>query len=116
MSKHLPNILDLPFVSYFVKMAIAAGTSTLCAPQSMTLNMQEMLGGAVVGGEQTIISPESIQLPLTWWLTIDESDTRAIGVFVITIHYAEELSAQDSNGKSDPYLVLAYAKVSGLNG
>jgi Ca2+-dependent lipid-binding protein len=51
MSKHLPNILDLPFISYFVKMAIAAGTSTLCAPQSMTLNMQEMLGGAIVGGE-----------------------------------------------------------------
>jgi Ca2+-dependent lipid-binding protein len=39
-------------------------------------------------------------------------DTTAIGVFVITIHYAEGLSAQDSNGKSDPYVVLAYAKVS----
>lgn len=38
-------------------------------------------------------------------------DTTAIGVFVITIHYAEDLSAQDSNGKSDPYVVLAYAKV-----
>jgi Ca2+-dependent lipid-binding protein len=38
-------------------------------------------------------------------------DTTAIGVFVITIHYAENLSAQDSDGKSDPYVVLAYAKV-----
>ena len=38
-------------------------------------------------------------------------DTTAIGVFIITIHFAEDLSAQDSNGKSDPYVVLAYAKV-----
>lgn len=33
-----------------------------------------------------------------------------MGCFVITIHYAEDLSSQDSNGKSDPYVVLAYAK------
>ena len=37
-------------------------------------------------------------------------DTRALGVFVITIHHAIGLSAQDRNGKSDPYIVLAYAK------
>ncbi len=52
----------------------------------MTLNMKEMLSGAAIG------------------------DTRAIGVFLITIHYAEGLSAEDSNGKSDPYIVLAYEK------
>ena len=39
-----------------------------------------------------------------------KKDTNALGVFVITIHYAADLSAQDSNGKSDPYIVLAYAK------
>lgn len=31
-------------------------------------------------------------------------------MLAITIHYASNLSAQDSNGKSDPYIVLAYAK------
>lgn len=36
--------------------------------------------------------------------------THALGVFVITIHHAADLSAQDSNGLSDPYIVLAYAK------
>lgn len=41
-------------------------------------------------------------------------DTRALGVFIIRIQYAEDLSAQDRNGKSDPYIVLAYAKVSGV--
>lgn len=37
-------------------------------------------------------------------------DTKTLGVLVITIHHAIGLSAQDSNGKSDPYIVLAYAK------
>jgi Ca2+-dependent lipid-binding protein len=86
MSSKLPNVLDLPFISSFVKMGIAAGTAELAVPKSMTINMQEMLSGAAVG------------------------DTRAIGVFLITIHHCEDLSAQDSNGKSDPYVVLAYAK------
>ena len=35
-----------------------------------------------------------------------KKDTKALGVFVITIHHAEGLSAQDRNGKSDPYIVL----------
>lgn len=86
MSKHLPNVLDLPFISGFVKQGIAAGTAELSVPKSMTINLKDMLSGATVG------------------------DTRAVGIFVITIHYCENLSAQDSNGKSDPYIVLAYAK------
>lgn len=86
MSNKLPNVLDLPLVSSFVKMAIAAGTAEFVAPKSMTLNLQEMLSGAAIG------------------------DTRAVGVFVITIHYGEDLSVQDKSGSSDPYIVLAYAK------
>jgi len=38
-------------------------------------------------------------------------DTRALGVFVVHIKYAEDLSPQDRNGRSDPYIVLASAKV-----
>ena len=88
LTTKLPNVLDLPFISKFVKMAIAAGTAELVAPKSMTLNLQDMLGSAALG------------------------DTQALGVFVITIHHAEALSAQDRNGRSDPYIVLAYAKAS----
>ncbi|PVG01479.1 hypothetical protein CPB86DRAFT_781696 [Serendipita vermifera] len=84
--KRLPNLLDLPLISKFVKMAIAAGTASLVAPKSMTLNIQELMSGAAIG------------------------DTRSLGVFIIRIQYAEDLSAQDRNGKSDPYIVLAYAK------
>ena len=39
-----------------------------------------------------------------------KKDTLALGVLVITIHHAEGLSAQDNNGESDPYIVLAFAK------
>lgn len=39
-----------------------------------------------------------------------KKDTLALGIFVVNLHYAEGLSAQDSNGKSDPYIVLSYAK------
>ena len=74
MLKSLPNILDLPLISTFVKMAIAAGTAEYVAPKSMTLNMQELLSGAAIG------------------------DTRAVGVFIITIHHAEDLSIQDKSG------------------
>lgn len=49
--------------------------------------------------------------PIRRELIDGSTDTTAIGVFIITIHFAEGLSAQDSNGKSDPYVVLAYAKV-----
>jgi len=59
----------------------------LVAPKSLTLNLQEILSGAVIG------------------------DTKALGVFVVQIKYAEDLSPQDKNGRSDPYIVLAYAKV-----
>lgn len=33
MTKALPNVLDLPLVSNFVKMAIAAGTAEFVAPK-----------------------------------------------------------------------------------
>lgn len=85
MSRHLPNVLDLPFISSFVKDGIAAGTAELSVPKSMTINVKEMLSGTV-------------------------GDTHAMGVFIISVHYCEGLSAQDNNGYSDPYIVLAYAK------
>ena len=80
MSKALPNVLDLPLISGFVQSSIAAAANEYVAPKSMTLNMAEMLMGDGV-----------------------KKDTLATGVFVITLHHASDLSAQDSNGKSDPY-------------
>jgi len=84
MSHLLPNVLDLPMISRFVKMGIAAGTAEFVAPKSMTLNLQEMMNGAAIG------------------------DTRAQGVLFIVIHHGEGLSIQDRGGSSDPYIVVCY--------
>ena len=80
MSRALPNVLDLPLISGFVQSSVAAAANEYVAPKSMTLNMAEMLMGDGV-----------------------KKDTLAVGVFVITLHHATGLSAQDKNGKSDPY-------------
>lgn len=86
-TKKLPNVLDLPFIKRFVEMGIAAACAEFIAPKSMTLNLAQLLAGDGV-----------------------KKDTRALGVFVVTVHHAVDLAAQDTNGKSDPYIVLAYAK------
>ncbi|EGG02680.1 uncharacterized protein MELLADRAFT_49768 [Melampsora larici-populina 98AG31] len=87
MVRAIPNILDLPIISGFVQSSIAAACAEYVAPKSMTINVQEMLSGSGV-----------------------KEVTHNLGVIVITIHHASDLSAQDSNGLSDPYIVLAYAK------
>lgn len=86
MTRALPNLLDLPLISSFVQMAIAAAANEFVAPKSMTLNMEEMLTGAAA------------------------NDTQAVGVIWIVIGHGEGLSAQDANGKSDPYVNIAFAK------
>jgi hypothetical protein len=53
----------------------------------MTLNLGQMLSGDGI-----------------------KKDTDAIGVLVVHIQHGEDLSAQDANGKSDPYVVLSFAK------
>lgn len=80
-------MLDLPLISGFVQSSVAAAANEYVAPKSMTLNLASILTGDGI-----------------------KKDTLALGIFVITLHHAEGLSAQDNNGKSDPYIVLSYAK------
>lgn len=86
-TKKLPNILDLPMVQRFVEMGLAAACAQYVAPKSLTLNLAQLLVGSGI-----------------------KKDTHALGVLVVTVHHAAGLAAQDSNGLSDPYIVLAYAK------
>lgn len=86
MTRALPNLLDLPLISSFVQMAIGAAANMFVAPKSMTLNMEEMLSGAAA------------------------NDTNTVGVLWVVIGQGENLSAQDANGKSDPYVNIAFAK------
>lgn len=87
MTRALPNVLDLPLISGFVKSSIAAAANEYVAPKSMTLNLAQMMSGDGV-----------------------KKDTDAVGVLAIHLLRAEGLSAQDSNGSSDPYIVLSFAK------
>lgn len=87
MTRALPNVLDLPLISGFVQSSIAAAANMYVAPKSMTLNMAQMLSGDGI-----------------------KKDTDAVGVLVVDIEHGEGLSAQDANGKSDPYVVLSFAK------
>jgi hypothetical protein len=80
-------VLDLPLIKNFVEMGIAAACAQYIAPKSLTINLAQMLAG------------DGIQ-----------KDTKALGVLVVTIHHAVDLSDQDKLGKSDPYIVLAFAK------
>ena len=80
MIRLLTNLLDLPT---FVILAITIRAHPFVAPRSMSMN---------VG--QTIVGDGEVK------------DTGALGVLVVKLHYGEELSAQDSNGRSDPYVVL----------
>ncbi|EKM49153.1 uncharacterized protein PHACADRAFT_179319 [Phanerochaete carnosa HHB-10118-sp] len=41
-----------------------------------------------------------------------EGDMKVLGVIMVVIHHAVGLNAQDSDGKSDPYIVLSYTKFS----
>ncbi|PWN47037.1 hypothetical protein IE53DRAFT_275014 [Violaceomyces palustris] len=87
MTRALPNVLDLPLISSFVQSSIAAAANMYVAPKSMTLNMAQMLSGDGI-----------------------KKDTDAVGVLVVEIEHGADLSAQDANGKSDPYVVLSFAK------
>lgn len=87
MTRVLPNVLDLPIISQFVQSSIAAAANMYVAPRSMTMNMNQILSGDGI-----------------------KKDTDTLGVLVVNIHYGENLSSQDLNGKSDPYCVLSFAK------
>lgn len=87
LSRALPNVLDLPFVSGFVQSSIAAACQMYTAPQSITMNLAQLLLGDGT-----------------------KKDTAAVGVLQVTIHHATALAAADSNGKSDPYVVAAWSK------
>ncbi|KZV99954.1 hypothetical protein EXIGLDRAFT_723122 [Exidia glandulosa HHB12029] len=86
LSKKMPNVLDLPVLKGFVRQSIAAGLSTYVAPASGVLDIAAIMAPYRIG------------------------EVNALGVFVITIHYCRSLADKDGNDKSDPYIVLAYAK------
>lgn len=87
ISQRLINISNLPIISTFVEKSIKAALNEYVAPKSYTIDIGQLIADDDVARE-----------------------TKAIGVVVVRIHRAEGLEAQDSNGKSDPYIVVAMSK------
>ncbi len=81
------NITNLPFISGFVQTSINAAANEYVAPKSYSLDLGQMIAGDDI-----------------------KRETTALGVVVVQIHHAKNLSSQDSNGLSDPYIVVALSK------
>ncbi|EMD37079.1 hypothetical protein CERSUDRAFT_114979 [Gelatoporia subvermispora B] len=89
LSEHLPNVMNIPFISGFISSALDTAAAEYVAPKSLTLDLQKLISGDDI-----------------------KKDTDAIGVLVVHIHRATGVKAMDANGKSaDPYVVLTFSRL-----
>ena len=91
LSKHLPNLMDVPFISSFVQTSIDAALAEYVAPKSLTLDLKDML----VGDDF-------------------KKDTVARGVIVVLIKEARGFKEGDTGvlngGSSDSYVTTSWGK------
>lgn len=92
LSKHSPNLMDVPFISNFVQSSVDAALAEYVAPKSLALDLKEMLMG-------------------------DDSkkDTVSTGVILIYIKYATKFKQGDGDigplkGGSDTYVTVGWGK------
>ena len=92
LSKHLPNLMNVPLISSFVQSSIDAALAEYVAPKSLTLDLKDML----VGDDF-------------------KKDTVARGVLVIYIKSAKDFKEGDGgigpiSGSSDSYVTCSWGK------
>ncbi|TVY83722.1 Meiotically up-regulated protein [Lachnellula suecica] len=92
LSKHLPNLMNVPLISSFVQSSIDAALAEYVAPKSLTLDLKEML----VGDDF-------------------KKDTVARGVIMIYIKEAKGFKEGDGGvgpigGSSDAYITCSWGK------
>ncbi|KAI0267273.1 hypothetical protein BC834DRAFT_822647 [Gloeopeniophorella convolvens] len=89
LSRALPNVMNIPFVSGFVSSALDTAAAEYVAPKSLILDVQRLLGGSDI-----------------------KKDTDALGVLVVHIHRAVNIKKMDTTGSSaDPYVTLTYSRL-----
>ncbi|KAJ6263026.1 Tricalbin-1 [Drechslerella dactyloides] len=82
------NLLSLPLLDGFIISQIAANTTELCRPKSMSIDMTPILGGN-----------DAI------------TETDAVGLLYLKLHRAENLRRQDRTGPgADPYITVSFSK------
>ena len=92
LSKHLPNLMDVPLISSFVQTSIDAALAEYVAPKSLTLDLKDML----VGDDF-------------------KKDTITRGVLMIFIKEAKNFKEGDGGigpmkGSSDSYVTCSWGK------
>ncbi|KAI0822359.1 hypothetical protein BC628DRAFT_1364753 [Trametes gibbosa] len=89
LSRALPNVMDLPFISGFISSALDTAAAEYVAPKSLTLDLQRLISGDDI-----------------------KKDTEAIGVLVVHIHRATGIKKMDTTGSSaDPYVTLTFSRL-----
>jgi len=92
LSKHLPNLMDVPLISSFVQSSIDAALAEYVAPKSLTLDLKNML----VGDDF-------------------KKDTVSRGVIMVLIKSAKDFKEGDGGigpigGSSDSYVTCSWGK------
>lgn len=77
LSRALPNVMNLPFISGFISSSIDTAVAEYVAPKSMTLDLQRLISGDDI-----------------------KKDTDAIGVLVVHVHRAKDVKRMDASGGS----------------
>ena len=106
LSKLLPNVMDIPFISGFISSAIDTAVAEYVAPKSFRFDLQRLIRGDDI-----------------------KKDTDAIGVLVVHIHRARGVRRMDVSGGSggphrqldricaklrdtaDPYVTITYSRL-----
>lgn len=77
LSRVLPNVMNMPFISGFISSSIDTAVAEYVAPKSLTLDLQRLISGDDI-----------------------KKDTDAIGVLVVHIHRAVDVKRMDMSGGS----------------
>ncbi|RDX44545.1 hypothetical protein OH76DRAFT_1408962 [Lentinus brumalis] len=89
LSRMLPNMMNIPFISGFISSALDTAAAEYVAPKSLTLDLQQLISGDDI-----------------------KKDTEAIGVIVVHIHRATGVKKMDTTDSSaDPYVTLTYSRL-----
>ena len=83
LSRALPNVMNLPFISGFISSSIDTAVAEYVAPKSLTVDLQRLISGDDI-----------------------KKDTDAIGVLIVHIHCARDVKRMDASGGSGSYLAF----------
>ncbi|KIP05468.1 hypothetical protein PHLGIDRAFT_30925 [Phlebiopsis gigantea 11061_1 CR5-6] len=88
LSRALPNVMNLPYISGFISSSINTAVAEYVAPKSFTVDLQRLISGDDI-----------------------KKDTDAVGVLVVHIHSAKDVRAMDADGGSDPYVTMTFSRL-----